>query len=51
MRRSVEIFKESATGCANVVQTAETAGKDLKNTTGSADASRRVLAPFPSDPF
>ena len=31
MRRSVEIFNESATGCANAVQTAETAEKDLKN--------------------
>jgi hypothetical protein len=40
MRRSVEIFNESATGCANAVQTAETAGKDLKRSESNVTPQR-----------
>jgi hypothetical protein len=49
MRRSVEIFNESATGCANAVQTAETAGKDLKNAAKSNAPRRKPSGPRRND--
>jgi hypothetical protein len=53
MRRSVEIFNESATGCANAVQTAETAGKDLKKLQPyrTRFQTRQTSAPTPPNLF